>query len=844
MSDNNKICYHCGQEIPSGNGIKSSINNKDLVFCCNGCKAVCSYIYDAGMGAYYEKRDVMPIAPPDDIEIKDFNASFADDRVVKGHGDIKEASLIVDGIHCAACVWLIEKALKKANGILDARVNMTTNRLSVKWDKNIVSLGDIAKKIFSIGYKAHPYNPQMLEASIKNKNNDLLFRMAFAGFGAGNIMMIAAALYAGYFSGIEEGYKNLFHWTCLFLATPVVFYSGFPFIKGAYRGVANRAVNMDLPITIGILVTYIYSFVVTIAGIGEVYFDSVTMFIFFILIGRYLESTSRQRAFSATERLINLSARNAVVIRDNKKISVPIQDVKVNDLIEIKPGDKIPVDGVVIDGGANVDESMLTGESMPVKKSAGSSVTGATINMDGNIVFRATRVGDDTVLSQIIRLIEDAGSAKTRIQKLADNIAGYFIFVILLTALGAYLYWQPYSQIQAILTAVTILIITCPCALALATPAAVIIGTGYAAKNGMLFKNGDVMEIAAKALQLASNGAAHIVLDKTGVITQGKMGIDRAVSFSDKFSPDAIIQLAASVERFSEHPIAKAINEEAKKKKISAVHAYDFIANAGQGVFAKTDIGGIRIGRLSFVSEKVDAGHKMQDTKTTVYCSLNNSVIGAIVLSDIIRKEAKAAIKDLKDMGLNITLLTGDSQSAAMDAAKQVGIDNVIANCLPHEKDDFIKELKKNGETVIMVGDGINDAIAMTRADVGIAIGSASDVSIEAADIIFINNSLNSIPEILRLSKKTFSAMKQNLFLSFLYNAVVIPLAFMGYIIPMVGAVAMPLSSLIVIGNSMRIAKYREEKIYGNNIPYDSSVNNPWVVCRNMLPVGIKNRAV
>lgn len=430
---------------------------------------------------------------------------------------------------------------------------------SVKWDKNITSLGNIAKKIFSIGYKARPYNPQMLEASIKNKNNDLLFRMAFAGFGAGNIMMIATALYAGYFSGIEEGYKNAFHWTCLFLATPVVFYSGLPFIREAYRGIINRAVNMDLPIAIGILVTYIYSIVVTITGIGEVYFDSVTMFIFFILIGRYLESTSRQKAFSATERLINLSARNAVVIRDNKKISVPIQDVKVDDLIEIKPGDKIPVDGVVIEGGANVDESMLTGESMPVKKSAGNSVTGATINMDGNIVFRAARVGDDTVLSHIIRLIEDAGSAKTRIQKLADSIAGYFIFAILLTALGAYLYWHPYSQTKAILTAVTVLIITCPCALALATPAAVIIGTGYAAKNGILFKNGDVMEVAAKA--------AHIVFDKTGVITQGKMGIDRAVSFSDKFSPDAIIQLAASVERFSEHPIAKAINEEAKKRK-------------------------------------------------------------------------------------------------------------------------------------------------------------------------------------------------------------------------------------------------------------------------------------
>lgn len=291
-----------------------------------------------------------------------------------------------------------------------------------------------------------------------------------------------------------------------------------------------------------------------------------------------------------------------------------------------------------------------------------------------------------------------------------------------------------------------------------------------------------------------------------------------------------------------------------KERGWGLVSCEGFVANAGEGVFAKTDIGEARVGRLSFVSEKIDAGHKMQDAKTTVYCSLNSSVIGAIVISDIIRKEAKAAIKDLKDMGLNVTLLTGDSQSAAMDAAKQVGIDNVIANCLPHEKDDFIKGLKKNGETVIMVGDGINDAIAMTRADVGIAIGSASDVSIEAADIIFINNSLNSIPEILRLSKKTFSAMKQNLFLSFLYNAVVIPLAFMGYIIPLAGAVAMPLSSLIVIGNSMKIAKQKEtpkidfdflqEKTYGNNIPYDSSVNNPWVVCRNMLPVGIKNRTV
>lgn len=838
-----KGCYHCGQELPS-EPFNGTINGMELSFCCRGCQAVCKYIHDAGLSSYYDKRDrSRPDGPP--LLLASDMVATIDPKFVRAEGDINEVSIIIEGIHCAACIWIIEKVLMETEGVEAARINFSTNRAHIQWDAAKIGIKEILSKITSLGYGAIPYDPSLSENPLALKSNDALLRLVVAGFCTLAAMFLAEGLYAGYFWGIDSSSRNFMQWLSLVITAPVVFYSGMPFMRGAYNGLRNGSMTMDLPIALGALITYFYSAWATVNKSGDVYFDSAAMFIFLILIGRYLETASKRKAGSATEKLLTLGAKTATIVRDGVRTTVPVHAVSVGDLVEVKPGEKIPVDGLLVEGESRVDESMLTGESWPVKKVSGSQVFGATMNMDGIFIFETTKVGEDTVLSKIIRLVEDAQASKAAIQRIADRIAAYFVPAILGIASLTYLYWSIHDPGHAIIYAVAVLIITCPCALALATPAAIIAGTGAGAREGILIKNGEVLEKTHKA--------THVIFDKTGTLTEGKMGVTYIMGtvptpptpLFDKegvteagelvvesgLSSNDILRIAALLEKGSEHPIGKAIVREATEKKLGLnLKVEGFRAYPGKGVEGKIQwpvAGGrsslVLVGNRKFMLEK---GLQIPDVLLNIeekLCSEGNTVVfistghrppatghcisGLIAISDKIRPESKDAVAALKKMGLRVSILTGDNQKTAAAVANAVGADGFIAEVLPADKESIVKELQGKGDVVIMVGDGINDAPALARADIGIAVGSGTDVAIESADIILLNSNPLLVARAIGISRKTFGIIKGNLGISFLYNIVFTPLAAFGLIVPVIAGIAMPLSSLAVIGNSIRAGR-------------------------------------
>lgn len=806
-------CYHCGSGIaaPSADSVlRAEIAGEERVFCCHGCRTVCAMIHDLGMADYYDKREpsalgAIPMRLQDDPSVYDrpeVEAEFAISR----DGSVKEASLIIDGIHCAACLWLNEKVLRETPGVMSATLNYSTHRARVRWDESKVRLSALIRRIADIGYQARPYNPDTVEEPRLKSNRALLARLACAGVGAAAVAIMAEALYAGYFWGIEAKFKNYFHWLSLLISTPVVLYAGMPFYKGAWRAVRNRTLNMDIPITLGVLVAWCYSLVVTIQGKGEIYFDSATMFLFIILVGRYFEGAALRRAGEVVERLAHLGSRTATVIRDDQRITVPIREVVVGDIVEVKPGEKVPADGVIASGASWVDESMLTGESRPISREAGSPVTGGTLNGDGAFIFKVMKTGADTALAKISRLVEEAQSNRTSFQATADRISGWFVGIVLVLAVVAIVWWYPADAAKGVQIAVAILIITCPCALALAMPTAVIVATGAGAKRGILIKGGEVIEKAS--------GATHVILDKTGTVTEGKMRVSEVIPVGAyNHTP---LQIAAALERFAEHPIARAVIRRAVEEGVEVPKIHDFKAWPGRGVTGiwcgERAVAGTAdfMGREGIeipVSVKATAYRLAEEGKTLVHVAHGENYLGTIAVSDTVRKEAAGTVAALKQMGLKVTLLTGDIQGAANAVARQVGIDRVIAGVLPQDKERVVRELQEAGDRVVMVGDGINDAPALARADVGIALGSGSDVSVETSDVVLLSRRLDSVVEALNLSRATFRVIRQNLWLSALYNGIAVPLAFLGFVIPLVAAIAMPVSSLVVVGNALRIGR-------------------------------------
>ncbi len=809
-------CFHCGLPVTEESRQEAEIAGKKQEFCCSGCVVVCQTIYDSGLEGFYQRLQSAEIAPPpeqdhdpEQFDIEDVQAEF-----VVTVGNESEATLLVEGIHCSACVWLIERALAPLDGVILAEVNLAHHRLRLRWDRTRIKLSRILKRLNTLGYSAVPFDAERAEGLAVKQNKSMLYRMAFAGFGMANIMWISISLYAGELSasGIDPEHKQFFHWVSLFLATPVLLYSGWPFLKGALLGLIHRRLNMDLPITIGVVATYAYSVWVTLSGVGEAYFDTVVAFLFIILIGRYLEGMSRRNATSATSRLMELQPRSAMRIENGEPVLVSVRRLAIGDQVLVRPGEKLPVDGIIIDGSSSLDESMLTGESRPVKKGVGDDVAAGTVNGQGTLTVEVSNLGQNTALAKIIHLVESAQGSKAPIQSITDRVVPWFILVILSLATLTFIFWYNHADFDtALLASVSVLIITCPCAFGLATPMSLAVSVGFSASKGVLVKNGAALETLAKA--------THVVFDKTGTLTEGRMVVsDIFLDDRTTLDRDELFALVAQVESYSEHSIAKAIVSRAVETGIMQKRDIgEFESIPGRGVTAVVDGKKIIVGNSAMLQEHgISVSESIKQKAHTVEYAMGVAVLVAIdgqmtaliAVQDKIRDDAGKLLEALRSDGIGITLLTGDSQGAAQRVAQELGggID-VVAHVRPEDKEQIIADLQKQGECVVMVGDGVNDAPALSRADVGIAMGSGTDVSMDCADVVLMSSELLKIRLAFNIAQQTIRTIRQNIFISLGYNVILVPMAMSANLTPVFASIAMPLSSLLVIGNSILIRR-------------------------------------
>ncbi len=816
-------CDHCLLHVSEARAIRDRINGLEKVFCCNGCRGIAHLIREEGLEGFYRQRNSSWIPGPPEENSIDLTAF---ETTVKQEGALCEADIILDGIRCASCIWLIEKILLRTNGVISARANYATHRAKVRWEPSLTDIGSIAERVRSVGYTPKPFIAKAHEEELKRQKRDLLTRFGTAAFFSMQLMMYSIALYAGYFEGIPSGTRKVLQLVALCLATPVLFYSGMPLIKGAVRGLRNHALNMDVLIVTGAGAAYVYSIHQIFYG-GDVYFDTSAMIITLILLGRYIEMGAKGKASEVITRLLSLNPGEAKAVRGEgqgargelgneemqrrKFEAVPVSSIKKGDFVQVSPGERVPLDGYVIDGSSEVDESMLTGESQPVSKAPGSEVYCGTQNLYGSFIFEVQRTGEDTVLSKIIRAVEDAQARRAPVQALADRVVGLFVPAVLFLSIGTGLFWFFYgsSGTQAFMNAVSVLVIACPCALGLATPLAILMGTGRGALKGVLIKGGDIIERA--------KGIDTVFLDKTGTVTEGRQVL---VSYRGIGIPDkAALHIAASIERLSEHSISRAIVDSSREPELLNVSG--FAAFPGRGV--KGTIGGkeVLIGSRKFIES--EEGHKCaltdkqlqwmddhdQSGATVVYLSIENELSGIFVITDKVRHEAREAVETLRKMKLDVFMVTGDGPAAAAKVAGELNIDKnrVRSECSPEEKAEIIQNWQKDGRSAIMVGDGINDAPALIRADVGMAMGRATDAALESADMVLMKNDLRLIPYGIQLSKKIYTIIRQNLLWAFIYNLLALPLAVMGILHPIVAAVSMTLSSLSVVANSMRLKR-------------------------------------
>ena len=819
LSEDASTCYHCGLPIDPSEIVTATIQEKSQRFCCIGCKSVCEAIYAAGLEGFYQRTpDGTLLAPPPDIpkELALYDLDEVQEEFVDSLGEQRDIHLLVEGIHCAACVWLIENTLKAQPGIIEARVNLSGKRLHVKWDNQQIKLSSIIQRLGQIGYAAVPYDPEVAEGRLQKENRKLLYRMAFAGFGMMNLLWISIALY----TGADQGeFRSMFHWVGFCLATPTLLYSGYPFYKGALSGLRNLHLSMDLPIAIGATITYLYSVYVTLSGsvVGEVYYDTVVNFLFVILVGRYLEAISKKQAVASTQRLLDLQPRVATVVRDGEEKIMPIRAVKLGDRVLVKPGERVPADGVITEGNTTVNEAMLTGESVPVTKEISDKISAGTINGHGAVYMTVEGLLKDTALGRIIRLVENAQASKAPIQCVADRIVPWFVAITIGLATLTFLWWVGTDFEMALMAATAVLIITCPCAFGLATPMSIAVASGAGARHGILVKNGEVLETLSDI--------DHFVFDKTGTLTEGRITVTAVHTADSKWAvgqekmPEGIKSLLrklVAVERLSEHPLAAAILSTAENMgiRLDGLKAEGFTVSPGFGVSARVAGETILLGNIGWLEKhSVTMNDALEERAVELdaqgigsfRCAINGVEVALIAVEDRIRSDASALIKSLKDEGMKLTLLSGDRLQTAQAIADRLGGMEVIADVLPEDKDRVISELQQNKRKVAMVGDGVNDAPALVRADVGIALGSGTDVSIASADIVLMSSELHKVHQASQLSRRTLRTIRQNIGISITYNLIMVPLAMSAFVTPLVAAVSMPISSLLVIGNAARI---------------------------------------
>ncbi|MBX3650788.1 MAG: cadmium-translocating P-type ATPase [Burkholderiales bacterium] len=796
-------CFHCG--LPVGDAVfPVRVEGAGRSTCCRGCQAVAQTIIDNGLGAYYRNRTAMApsaqgaAAIPAELGVYDMPE--VQRNFVRDAGEHeKEASLLIDGVTCAACVWLIEQSIARLAGVSAVSLNYATRRARVRWDSRVTALSAILGAVAGLGYSAHPYDAGRAEERLRRERGVLLWRLFIAGFSMMQVMMYAVPVYIAK-GAMTPDIEQLMRLASFVLTLPVALWSAIPFYDGAWRDLRRGRVGMDVPVTLGIVIAFVASVYATWTASGDVYFDSVSMFVFLLLGARFLEMEARAKAVRTQERLVRLVPATAErILGDGSAERVVAAALRPGDLLRVRPGEAIPADGIVVEGRSKADESLLTGESRPVAKRPGDPLTGGAMNLDGVVTMRVTRIGEDTVLAGIVRLMDRAQTEKPRIAQLADHVARWFVAVLLLLTLATFAVWWQIDPQQALWVAVAMLVVTCPCALSLATPAALTAATGSAYRAGVLVTRGTALETLARA--------THFVFDKTGTLTSGRMALAGVRTLATE-SPERCLALAAALESWSEHPVGRALVAAA-----NGVHpvASGVGAVTGQGI--EGSVGGrlLRIGSPDYVAALHGQAlpsdlECVPDAIAVVALGDDKGWIALFLLDDVVRHDAAALVRDLVAGGVRVSLLSGDRRQRVAHTAFELGITDYAGGAAPADKLAYVEKLQARGAVVAMVGDGVNDAPVLARAQVSIAPGSGTELAQVSADIILLGDRLDVLAETVREARRTLRVIRQNLGWTMAYNAVALPLAMAGLVTPLIAAAGMSASSLLVVLNALRLA--------------------------------------
>ncbi len=786
--------------------------------CCHGCEAVAQAIVDAGLEDFYRYRTAPARRTPAGRELvpaflresEVYDLPEVQKSFVRQAGEhLREADLILEGITCAACVWLNERQLKRLNGVHEVAINYATRRARVVWDERRLKLSDILDAVRTIGYEAHPYDPERRQALLEKERRQLLRRLGVAAAFGMQVMTLAVALYLGDWSGVEGELRAFFHWMSLLLTLPILLYSAQPFFAAAWRDLKSARPGMDVPVALGMAAAFAGSLWATVNGAGDTYYDAVAMFAFFLLAARYFELAARRRATQAAERLALSPPPIATRLTQNGgEEIVPSASLAPGERILVRPGETVPADAVVLEGRSTVDESLLSGESLPVAKSAGDRLVGGSVNVEGPLVARVERIGADTLLSAIQRLLDRAQTEKPRLAETADRVAAWFVAGVLLLAAAVALFWWQHDPARWLPITVAVLVVTCPCALSLATPTSLAAATSALTRQGLLVTRGHALETLARA--------TDFVFDKTGTLTLGELRLQHVEILSAGLTAGECLRRAASLERYSEHPIARALRAAAAAAGARALETPADVSNTpGAGLSGSLGSRRYYLGTPEFVREHTGLApapaclaRLRAGGGTVVILAEEGCLHAAFVLGDSLRPGARPLVEALVRHGRRVWLLTGDHEQAAQRVAQALGIERWASGLKPADKLAHLERLRAEGAVAAMVGDGVNDAPVLAAAPVSIAMGGAAPLAAAAADMILLSPHLERLWEGVSTARRTLAVIRQNFAWAIAYNLVAVPAALFGYVTPWLAALGMSASSLIVVANALRLARH------------------------------------
>ncbi|HHQ4472176.1 heavy metal translocating P-type ATPase [Aeromonas sp. S41-2] len=794
-------CFHCGEPVPAGSRYALEIKGIVQPMCCPGCQAVAETILECGLASYYEHRtapgtkgELVPaeLAALTHYDLAEVQQDFVTDSATGSH-KVREIQLTVEGLTCAACAWLIERHLGNLAGLHYINVNTTTHRARIKWDPDRLSLSDILKGFAKIGYRAYPFQTHQQEALYAKEVRSYMFRLALAGLGSMQVMMCAVALYMDLFISVEEEFMVYFKWISLLLSTPIMIYSAQPFYVGAWRSLRQGHLSMDVSVSLALIGAFVASMWATVFNTGEVYYDSITMFVFFLLLGRFLELRARRKASESSSNLARLVPIMATRLDEDGEHEVAAKTLQVGDRVRVLAGATLPADGIILLGQASLNESMLTGEQLPLLKQAGDPVYAGTINTDAPLEIRVSHRIEESRLAQIMRLQDHALDDKPAIAQMADVLSRHFILVLLFIAAGVWTFWHFHQPEQAFWVTLAVLVATCPCALSLATPTALTSATARLTRAGILLRRGHVLDVLTRA--------NRIVMDKTGTLTTGNISLTETEALGN-LDAARCHAIARALEAYSEHPIARAFRSKAAEDAV-LLAASKVTPVIGHGIEGVIDGRHYRLGSARWLG--ISDAQETRADGLVIYLADEDRALARFLLTDTLRPDAKALIQAFKAAGLKTTILTGDSSAQADEVARELGVDELVKGVTPDGKLAYLKEHEAHGDISIMVGDGINDAPVLAGAHASFAMAGGTDLAKNSADAILLADDLSRLLDARALALRTRKIIKENFAWSIGYNLLVLPLAASGWLPPYVAAAGMSLSSLIVVTNSMRL---------------------------------------